>query len=190
VPPSLDTSTGLLPLGRHICTATEVEDTFVKGSAFADSATRPGLWRDWTDALALLQSAVTVHAVWIGGSFTTAKLDPGDIDVTYIVNANEIRGLQGEDELDIVGIFNTPGRVKSDLKLNVDNFLIWWECIPAPIGLNPSQLRLQDLYYWARGHWDDWWQRARQGPKDSPPNASDTVPRRGYLEVRVSDYLT
>jgi hypothetical protein len=29
----------------------------------------------------VLQSAVTVHAAWIGGSFTTSKLDPEDIDV-------------------------------------------------------------------------------------------------------------
>jgi hypothetical protein len=97
---------------------------FVKGDAFSGSTTRQDVWSDWNDALALLRSAVTVHAVWIGGSFTTAKLDPGDIDVTYIVNANEMRGIQGGDDLDIVGIFYTPGRVKSDLRLNVDNFFV------------------------------------------------------------------
>jgi hypothetical protein len=187
--PLLDKTTGFLPPGRHVCTADEVEEVFVRGEAFSGSASRSKIWSDWNDALALLQSAVTVHAVWIGGSFTTAKLDPEDIDVTYIVNANEVRGLQGKDELNIIGIFNTPGRVKSELRLDVDNFLIWWEYIPSPIALNPSQLRLQDLYYWARGHWDDWWQRARQGPKDSPPTVLDAVPRRGYLEVPVSDYI-
>lgn len=161
---------------------------FVKDAAFSRSASRPRIWSDWNDALALLQSAVTVHAVWIGGSFTTSKLDPGDIDVTYIVNADEIRRLQGEEELKIIGIFNTPGRVKSEFTLDVDSFLIPWECVPSPAP--PGHSTLQDIYYWARGHWDDWWQRERQGPKDSPPGPPDTVVRRGYLEVPVSDYIT
>jgi hypothetical protein len=33
--PSLDPSTGLLPLGRHVCTAAEVEGMFVKADAFS-----------------------------------------------------------------------------------------------------------------------------------------------------------
>ena len=160
---------------------------FVKHIAFSKSASRSQIWSDWNDALAVLQSAVTVHAVWIGGSFTTSKLDPGDIDAAYIVNADEIRRLQGEEEMNIIGIFSTPGRVQSDLGLNVDSFLIPWECVPSPIP--PGHDGLQDLYFWARGHWDDWWQRERQGSKASPPGLQDAVARRGYLEVPVSDYI-
>jgi hypothetical protein len=186
--PSLDASTGLLPLGRHVSTADEVEAMFVSGDAFSESVTRHQIWSDWNDALTLLQSAVTVHAVWIGGSFTTSKVDPGDIDVLYIVNANTVRGLQGEQEKKIVTIFNTPGQVKSEFDLNVDTYLLFWECVPFP--LPPGMNGFQDQYYRARGYWDDWWQRVQQGPKGSPPVPEDTVPRRGYLEVPVSDYIT
>jgi hypothetical protein len=186
--PSLDTSTGLLPVGRHVCAADEVESMFVSDAAFSESVSRRQIWSDWTDALALLQSAVPVHAVWIGGSFTTSKLDPGDIDVLYVVNAEAVRALQGEQETKIVNIFNTPGQVKAELALNVDTYLLFWECIqfPLPYGMNV----FQDQHYRTRGYWDDWWQRVQQGPKGSPPVPADTVPRRGYLEVPVSDYIT
>jgi hypothetical protein len=160
---------------------------FVKDVSFSGSATRRKIWSDWNDALAVLQSAVTVHAVWIGGSFTTSKVDPEDIDVTYIVNAAELRRQQGQQEQKIISIFGTPGRVKSELSLDVDSFMITWECIPSP--LPPGMNSFQDLYYWARGHWDDWWQRVKQGPKGGPPVPADAVLRRGYLEVPVSDYI-
>jgi hypothetical protein len=185
--PPLDPSTGSLPLGRYVCTAAEIEEMFVTGEVFFDSISRPQIWSDWNEALAVLQSAVTVHAVWIGGSFTTAKVDPGDIDVTYVVSASQIRGL-GQEELKVVGIFNTKDAVKQQLGLNVDTFLLPWECVTSPV--DPGSDGLQDLYYWIRGHWDDWWQRERQGPKEAPPEPADAVLRRGYLEVPVSDYLT
>jgi hypothetical protein len=186
--PLLDKTTGFLPLGRHVCTAAEVEAMFVEDDAFAESTSRSAVWSDWNDALTVLRSAVTVHAAWIGGSFTTSKMDPGDIDVAYIINANDVRNLQGEQEKKIVNIFNTPGQVKSELALNVDSYLIFWECAPSP--LPPGLNGFQDRYYWARGYWDDWWQRVQQGPKSSLPVPADTVPRRGYLEVPVSDYIT
>lgn len=92
--PTLDPSTGLLPPGRHVGTAADVEAVSVNGAAFAKSTSRPAIWSGWNDALAVLQSVVTVYSVWIGGSFTTSKLDPGDVDVTYIVDAQEVRRLQ------------------------------------------------------------------------------------------------
>lgn len=159
---------------------------FVKGETFIESASRSKIWNDWNDALALLQSAVTVYAVWIGGSFTTSKVDPGDVDVTYIVDAPQSRLLQGEEKK-TCAIFATRGAVRSVLGLNVDTFVIPWECIPTP--LPPGMDGFQTLYYWARGHWDDWWQRAKQGPKDAPPVPADALPRRGYLEVPVSEYI-
>lgn len=161
---------------------------FVNDERFSESASRSAIWSDSNDALATLQSAATVHAMWIGGSFTTSKLDPGDIDVTYIVNADKARALQVEQEQEkkILSIFNTPGLVKSELGLNVDSYLLFWEWVPSPFGMNS----FQDRYYRARGYWDDWWQRVQQGPKGSPPIPADAVPRRGYLEVPVSDYIT
>jgi hypothetical protein len=116
--PPLNPTTGLLPQGRHVCSAAEVEDMFVKDSVFPGSSTRSKIWNDWNDGLALLQSAVPVHAVWIGGSFTTSKLDPGDIDVTYVANAEQARLQQGVQEQKTINTFSTPGSVKATLQLD------------------------------------------------------------------------
>jgi len=185
VVPSLDLQTGLLPLGRHVCTADEVEIAFVKDTSFSGSATRAAIWNDWNDALATLQSAVTVHAAWIGGSFTTSKLDPEDIDVTFIINGTDMRQRSAPEQR-IITVFDGRHQVEAVLGLKVDSYVIPWECLPQPA---PGLSYVQDYYLWVRGYWDDWWQRARQTPKGSPPLPDDALPRRGYLEVLASDYI-
>lgn len=183
--PPLDPATGLLPAGRHVCSPDEVEIAFVKDISFFGSATRSAIWSDWNDALAMLQSVAIVHAAWIGGSFTTSKLDPEDIDVTFIINGADMRQRSAPEQR-IIAVFLGGGQVKSAVGLNVDSYIVPWECLPAPVmGMG----YVQDVYFWARGYWDDWWQRARQTPKGSPPVPADALPRRGYLEVLVSDYI-
>ena len=183
--PPLDPATGLLPLGRQVCSADEVEIAFVKDILFFGSATRRAIWDDWNDALSTLQSTVIVHAAWIGGSFTTSKLDPEDIDVTFVINGADLRQ-RSVPEQQIIAPFVGGGQLKSVLGLQVDSYILPWECLPDPSqGMN----YFRDQYYVWRGYWDDWWQRARQTPKGSPPVPADALPRRGYLEVLVSDYI-
>ena len=184
IPPLIQT-TGLLPLGRHVCSADEVEVGFVKDRAFAGSATRAAIWNDWNDALATLQSAVTVHAAWIGGSFTTSKLDPGDIDVTFIINGANMRHRSAAEQ-QIITLFDGRHQVEAVLGLKVDSYVIPWECLPASL---PGVNYVQDYYLRVRGYWDDWWQRAPQTPKGSPPVPGASLPRRGYLEVLVDEYI-
>lgn len=180
--PSLDPIAGLLPQGRHVCTTAEVEIAFVKDVAFFGSPTRADLWSEWNTALAVLQSSVTVHAAWLGGSFTTSKFDPEDIDVTFVINGEDLRQ-RGINDQRIVSLFKGGGLVKSSLGLRIDSYTIPWE----PYLLGPV-FPIHAEYFRARGYWDDWWQRARQAPKGSPPQPGDAVPRRGYLEVLLSDY--
>src|SRR5690348_12510706 len=89
--PPLHPVTGLLPLGRHHCTSSDIERAFVADASFSASTTRRAIWDDWQQAVALLESTVTVHAAWLGGSFTSAVIDPADIDVTFIVNGDDFR---------------------------------------------------------------------------------------------------
>lgn len=180
--PCPDPGTGLLPRGRYVCTAKEVEIAFVTKNAFAGSSTRRKIWADWTEALGLLQSSVTVHAAWVGGSFTTSKLDPDDIDVTFIINGEDLRQRDPDDQR-IVSLFKGNNRVKLQLDLRVDSYAFPWEPCAPGVGN-----KIHDEHYGARGYWDDWWQRARQTPKGTPSVRGDAVPRRGYLEVLVSDY--
>lgn len=176
--PALDPTTGMLPVGRHPCSEAEFEARFVSDAAFASSTTRRDLWDDWQQALQLLQGAVTVHAAWLGGSFTTSKLDPDDIDVTFLINVEDYKRRQPQDQ-QMVSTFAAVGQVKAVLGLRLDSYVIGWESVPNPqqAGRNGDG----DAYYWARGHWDDWWQRCRGV-------TADPAPRRGYLEVLFSDY--
>jgi hypothetical protein len=100
----LDPVTGLLPAGRHVCAKAEVESAFVTESAFSSSTTRATIWGDWQNALNVLQSAALVRAAWIGGSFTTAKMDPEDIDVTFIIDGADMRGRTPQDQ-QIIALF-------------------------------------------------------------------------------------
>ena len=182
--PALDPLTGLLPTGRHVCTEAEVESVFVRANAFSASVTRQVIWSNWVDGLALLKSAVAVRAAWVGGSFTTSKVDPDDIDVTFIVDGTDMRSREPAEQ-QIISLFMSGGLVKNLLKLRVDSYILPWECVPAP---RPGMGPVQDQYYWARGYWDDWWQRSRVTAKGGMPTSADALPRRGYLEVPVSDY--
>ncbi len=181
--PKLNALTGLLPLGRHPCTQAEVEQSFVTAATFSSSTTRAAIWHDWQRASLLLQQAVKVHAAWIGGSFTTKKVDPGDIDVTFLINGDDYRKRTPADK-QVVALF-AHSQVKSALGLNVDTYTVSWHCVPDPALANG----LHRTYFLDRGHWDDWWQRQRVTPKGEPPIAEDTPPRRGYLEVPFNDYL-
>jgi hypothetical protein len=183
--PALDAATGLLPVGRHVCTTADVEAAFVSAPKFAASVTRSSIWVDWQQSVAVLQSAVMVHAVWIGGSFTTAKVDPQDIDVTFLISAEDYAQRQPQD-LRVVSQFMGAGQLKTAMGLQVDSFIVGWVGVPQP--LPPGRDAAQDQYYWARGHWDDWWQRSRIAPAGAPPGVADASPRRGYLEVLFSVY--
>ena len=180
--PCLDPGTGLLPPGRHVCTAAEVEIGLVKSNGFSASATRPEIWDHWNAALGVLQSSVLVHAAWLGGSFTTSKLDPDDIDVTFIINGDDLIQ-RGAPDQRIVSLFEGNNQLKSQLNLRVDSYAFAWQ--PDTPGVRN---RSRNASLWARGYWDDWWQRVRQSPKGSASVPGDSVPRRGYLEVLVSDY--
>jgi Family of unknown function (DUF6932) len=182
--PPLDAGTGLLPLGRHVCAESEVEARFVSAPEFVSSTTRQGIWQDWQSAVGLLRTVVAVHAAWLGGSFTTSKTDPGDIDATFLINGDGLDGRSLADRT-VASLF-IDGRVKAQIGLNIDSYAMLWRPIPQPMPFLVN--RIHDQYYWARGYWDDWWQRHQVGGKGRPPQPEDAVPRRGYLEVSLSDY--
>lgn len=182
--PPLDRVSGLLPPGRHRCSEAEVEAEFVSCPRFASSPTRKDIWQDWGDVRDLLQNSIKVYAAWLGGSFTSAKLNPEDLDVTFLVSGDDCRKCSPADQR-IVSLFSGGSYVKTALRVKLDTYLLPWECVLQPqAGANP----VHDAYYWARGQWDDWWQRSRINPKGTPPVPAEAVPRRGYLEVQISDY--
>ncbi|GGT62733.1 hypothetical protein GCM10010243_46980 [Streptomyces matensis] len=182
--PALVDATGTLPLGRYECTEEEIRAAFVDHPDFSSSVTRINVWNDWETARELVTSTLTVHSVWIAGSFTTSKLDPGDIDIVFLVNGPEFDALDAAQQGIIYSFANGSAGAQQH-GLQVDSYVIPWYCFPSP---NPYRDPAQLSYYASRGYWDDWWLRARSGPKGNPPMRQDAFPRRGYLEVKFRDY--
>lgn len=180
-----------LPPGRHCCTESEVEQAFVTAAAYSGSSSRQVLWDDWVKARILLTSAIKVHAAWISGSFTSTKVNPGDIDVTYIVSARD-RAKRPIADIKVVESFQrrVPHPITGDPVpahgLKVDSYIIDWDAF----NLTPSgdMLRGHELWALNRGYWDDWWSRVRVTPKPLPAKRVDALPTRGYLEVNFDAY--
>ncbi|WIB66233.1 hypothetical protein DEI93_09520 [Curtobacterium sp. MCBD17_035] len=174
---------GEVPEGRHACTLDEFEATFVLDSRFATSSTRQRIFEDFLAAIELLRSfdEDLLERAWIGGGFASAKLDPSDIDVTFVLDADRHRALSGRKRDRIAKLCRKNGFEPLDLL--VDGFFFARERFANPWqgGGVAEEAR---GYATARGAWDDWWTRSRNvGGKDDDPRLEDADPVRGYVEV-------
>ncbi|WP_026208464.1 DUF6932 family protein [Catelliglobosispora koreensis] len=166
---------GYLPVGgRYDCTELEIQERFVE--AFAESRTRALIWDDFQSARDLVTSTIPVQAIWFGGSFTSAKPDPGDLDMTFIWDGRAYETLPPEDRGRLAP-FRLGGRGVPFHQLRIDSYAINWFGHDRP---NPAT---DNVYLPFRGYWDDWWLRLRTG---SVIAAEGSTARRGYLEVRYA----
>lgn len=169
---------GNLPRGRWFFSLADAEARFVTASEFAGSCRRSMLWANLQTAIAAIHTLkVRIPSLFLGGSFSTHKLDPDDIDVTFIVDNSVIRNPQTWGRLEgYVGGLEKIG-------LGVQGFLLPWGANGAEWELN------QNLGYLAgRGKWDDWWQRDVPKLQRNSPVRSHSLPKRGYVEVEVDGY--
>lgn len=170
---------GYLPAGRYNCTLDEIEQKFV--NAFPADTTRTSIWADFKKYSSLLQKTNCVCALWIGGSFTSKKANPSDIDVVAIINSDQVPA--GSPAHRLLQVCSAGHDFKTQTGLAIDSFGLWWEpdtsggCSDAP------------QYFKYRGYWDDFWQRTRSGfVKHSVITRNETFPKRGYLEVTINGY--
>jgi predicted nucleotidyltransferase len=173
---------GHFECGRRRSTLSEVHSRFVEHPDFERSESRGRIWQSFDRATKMLEDVIPVRAIWIGGSFVTAKLDPSDIDVVYIVDARDYDQLNNEQARKRVGVFSTDGGLFSR-SIPVDSHIMQWRPFP--------ELRRDHLghipYLADRGYWDDFLQRFT-ADKLIDPTVSNAIPRKGYLEVIISDY--
>lgn len=158
------TPEGVLPVGRYKCSLEEVEARFCGAGS---SLQRQGVWADFLKLTAILRSVAHAPAAWLGGSFTTAKADPGDVDVLYLVDLVADHP-SAHQILDLV-TSRTHG-------LRVDSYVLGYQPDDAPDVASSRYLPL-------RGYWDDWWGRYRD-----PDPSVNRLTRRGYLEVTLDGY--
>lgn len=158
----------VLPPGRHTCTQDEFRERFVDG--LPDYACRKQIYDDLEEYQRQQKlNGLVVISYWIDGSFTSEKLNPGDIDITAIIDGSK----------------SSPTQDGLDSWINPRDT---WKAIPHPsvgrpllidgFGLVkvPDGTQEHQMYLFLRGYWDDWWQRCR---------ATNNVESKGYVEVRV-----
>lgn len=181
-------ATGLLPHGRFACDLDEFERMFVLDARFASSAKRTPLFGDFLAALDLVQAIMPggVERVWIGGGFTSDKLDPSDIDATFIINEPVHEALDDEARERIEALLTHGGFKADGIGLSVDGFMLVRRQVANPWTADGGVRPAATPYLVRRGAWDDWWSRHRvHGTAEEKPQVEDAPPRRGYVEVII-----
>ncbi|MGW4590652.1 DUF6932 family protein [Amycolatopsis thermoflava] len=188
--PALD-SAGNLPPGRYRASFEEIEDRFVNHPQFATSSTRAGIWeglglylQTWEALNEDLACPQLLRWLWIGGSFTSSRLNPKDIDVSPVVDYEVLQHLKGRPGVGRVrALFEQRRKVVE--RYQVEPMPIHWRAIASTY--TEAQWGSPDRdYLERRGALDDWWQRCRGLSWDGgAPIPEDAPPRRGYLEVEL-----
>ncbi|MFI8910585.1 DUF6932 family protein [Streptomyces sp. NPDC053513] len=185
---------GFLPPGRYRLDPEGAERLLVEDERFSGSDTRRQLWDGLETYLSrffdledrhrdTIGDQGLVHAIWLGGSYVSTKLNPQNIDLTVLIDEGVVasmKGLSGSRWLS--SAFNRKARLAE------------FGVSPLRVGYRPvvSVFRAELLepddqaYLRDRGAWDDWWQRCRpNGVDKTEPTLETVVPRRGYLEVTL-----
>jgi hypothetical protein len=179
---------GHLPIGTYLCTLEELEATFVDASEFAISSSRRTVFDGLVDYLAdweTVESSLSVTVLkrlWIGGSFSSAAIEVGDVDVSPVLDSaalDSLRGRQGVGRLK--ALYEHRARVKTTY--HVEPFVVLWKPFTT---LKLRNLDAEEYEYVAtRGMMDDFWQRTSSLSVKQAMLAEDADPVRGYLEVTL-----
>lgn len=185
---------GFLPPGRYRVGPEGAEGLLVGDGIFNDSETRSRLWTGLESYLSrffeledrhgeAVEGIPLVHAVWLGGSYVSTKVNPQNIDLTVLIDdrtASAMKGLPGTRWL--VDAFKRESRLA---EFGVSPLLVRYR--PIVSVFRAERLDAEDqAYLRERGAWDDWWQRCRSSGVDkSEPTIESAAPRRGYLEVTL-----
>jgi hypothetical protein len=151
------------PPGRWTCSRAQFEAEFMIGRAPIRRRLVEDLDTYWNQQT---RHGLAVLSYWIGGSFVSDKAQPGDIDVTAIID-----GAASVPDKSAADWINPRRRWKTQIHPEVGRLLLVdaFGLIKYP----DRHPRLPD-YHRLRGHWDDWWQRSR---------ATGEALTRGYVEV-------
>lgn len=140
--------------------------------------TREDIWRNWLVLYQLLVGIVgDIPAIWIGGSFISNKVTPGDIDSVFFIHPSIIEADYSEVEHKFLGL--VANNNVEQLGIKADTFIVPFA--PPKDASFPEVGTITYMYALRRGYWDNLWE-ARRGDGTAPllPFA------RGYLEV-ISD---
>lgn len=146
------------PDKKHQLSRAEFKETFV--DAFPSSSTRNGIYLDYDKFTSAFAADVTESFTqWIGGSFTTEKEDPNDIDILTILSGSDYK-------LNQKIIESKFRKIVGDFPL-VDSYFL-----QAPATkTEKAPLFKSDLIYWV--HQFSYTRKNRKGKRQT----------RGYIEI-------
>lgn len=87
-------------------TLSEIRQRFV--IEVADSNTRPAIWNGWMEHRLAIESFGLTYSTWVNGSFCTNRLDPGDVDLCYFLEAAELDALVRQDRQRLLSLLAGP----------------------------------------------------------------------------------
>lgn len=153
---------GFLPPGRHFATVADVRTALVDG--FPSSTRRGRLFASWLAHCEALEYLITLTSHWLGGSFTTSKAEPGDIDAVAFIDGPEFDSRP------------TPHRRLVKYMCSGHSAKPFWSCDVFSISVYPPDHPEHDRMKAAMAYWEDWWGHTRE-------DAAGHRRPRGYLEV-------
>ncbi len=191
--PDLDPTTGHLPPGRYRCSLTEVHDRFVLAPDMRPSEARPALWSGllaylgaWRDAGTCLATHLDdrplVKSVWLAGGFTSGQHEPGNVDLTVILDGAAADLCKGKPGAGVIRSLSDRDDMLKQFRVSA--CVIRYRYVRSPFRLQSLGGSPEVDYLAQRGAFDDWWQRTRPAglPKDEPTEQTSHWTR-GYLEV-------
>jgi hypothetical protein len=176
--PDPDPNTGLLPPGRYAADLAELYSRFVTAPRFVASTTRELLWDQWARHRAIVEAETgEIARMWLGGSFAGGKLDPDDVDVTYLLRAAVFDRLEAEELASLEDLTDRAWCVAHGMR--IDSYVIrlpedkpFWQLAPGSF-TQATNDSFRDI-----GLYDEIWQCVRA----SPAEPAEPL-RRGYVEV-------
>ena len=155
--PEPDPATGLLPPGRYAAGLETLYDALVIAPRFAESVTRKKLWDEWAQHRVVVEAvAGEISRLWLAGSFASGKLDPSDIDATYLLRAEVYDRLDQETLADLYDLTDKAWCVERSMR--IDSYLVrlpdempFWQMKPSSLGMRASEA-FRDL-----GLYDEVW---------------------------------
>jgi hypothetical protein len=176
-----DPDTECPPPGRFPLSWDEVESELVKAARFAGSSTRRTLLAELRTHFALVELTTgAVGRLWLAGSFVSGKLDPEDVDVTYLIPPDAYaQAMEDPDTVDQLDNLGTKDWcVRKGMRVDAYVLSLPETADFQALGLTGAMAPGDHKVFENLGVYDEIWQRCRNGQNGIPSGA-----RRGYAEV-------
>lgn len=159
---------GLLPPGRHSATVDDVRAAFV--DSFPASPNRVELLEAWIGLRRDIELLVSPYRQWLDGSYVTAKLEPGDVDIVTFIDPTLIGRLTPLEQK-ALSVLLDPVQSRSTRRCH--SFFVPWISLAHVEGHKTAQ---------GEAFWHRWWSGV--SPKAPFQDPRFRTVQKGYIEIQ------